>query len=110
MRHTRTALYLEDFDFNKSVSIYREGKILQVDFPTSKIYSRHCTHCEVSTSHPDKGEKSLPITECINGIGMAQALFPSGTRITREVAQKLYKNGVSPLVKLNCFHIRMKEG
>jgi MoaA/NifB/PqqE/SkfB family radical SAM enzyme len=61
----------------------------------------------VTTSVTGMGEplldkKYLPVTEYIHKLGLAQALFTNGTRITREVAETLNKNGVSPVVKLNC--------
>jgi len=135
MASARKALHLEDFDFDRSVSIYNEGKIPHVDFATSKICNLLCTYCAVGGGKADPGEltteelkdvlkqcydlgavttsvtgmgeplldeKYLPITEYIHEWGMAQALFTNGTLITRDVAETLYKNGVSPVVKLNC--------
>jgi MoaA/NifB/PqqE/SkfB family radical SAM enzyme len=134
MMSTRTALHLECFDFARSVSLYKEGKIPHVDFATSKICNLLCTYCAVVGGKADYGEltldelkdvlkqcadlgavttsvtgmgeplldeKYLPITEYLHKLGLAQSLFTNGTLITREVAETLNENGVSPVVKLN---------
>ena len=135
MTSTRTALHLKGFDFARSVSIYKEGKIPHVDFATSKVCNLRCTYCAVDGGKADPDEltleelkdvlkqcaelgarttsvtgmgeplldkKYIPVTEYIHELGLAQALFTNGTLITREVAEVLDKNGVSPVVKLNC--------
>lgn len=61
----------------------------------------------VTTSVTGKGEpflneKYLPITKYIKELGLAQVWFTNGTRITRDIAKRLFENGVMPVVKLNC--------